>query len=96
MHDGATVFTFNVRFSDAINNSFRHVRDHAFTVTGGSVTSATRVNGSGSYWLIKVAPDGDGDVTIVLEANRKCGRSGICADGGRRLSNRLEATVRAQ
>ncbi|MCY4377255.1 MAG: cadherin-like beta sandwich domain-containing protein, partial [Spirochaetaceae bacterium] len=91
-HDGSTAFTFRVRFSASLRNSYTTIRNRAFTVTGGTVRDADRVEGSGRFWEIMVQPTGEGDVTVVLEPGRRCG-SGPCASGGRRLSNRLEATV---
>ena len=71
------------------------MRDHAFTVTGGSVTGARRlVSGKNLRWEIVVSPDSNGDVTIVLPATTDCdGQGAICADGDKKLSNRLERTV---
>ena len=71
------------------------MRDHAFTVTGGSVTGARRlVSGKNLRWEIVVSPDSNGDVTITLPATTDCDAQGaICADGDRMLSNRLERTV---
>ncbi len=91
-HDGSKLIMFNVRFNAPLLNSYRTLRDRAFTVKGGRVTSAVRVKGSSSYWQIRVQPHGDGEVTIVLEPNRRCWW-GPCARPNRRLSNRLAATV---
>ena len=94
-HDGSTQFKFNVRFSEAIRNSYRIIlRDHSFDVTNGDVNNAKRVNRSSVYWEIKVTPDGNDDVVIVLQANRACGTTGaICTRDNKRLSTRLERTV---
>ena len=90
-HDGATPLVFRARFSEPIRNSYTFMRDSAFTVTGGSVTGARRVDGS-IVWEITVAPAGDADLAIVLEAERPCG-AGVCTRDGRRLSERVEAAV---
>ena len=92
-HDGATEFAFRVRFSEDIRNSIAGMRDRAFDVTGGSVVKASRVKGDKKYWEIKIQPDGDDDVVIVLAANRGCG-SGPCTKDRRRLAKRLEETVK--
>ena len=34
-HDGSADFTFQLRFSEEFSLSYRTLRDHAFTVTGG-------------------------------------------------------------
>ena len=94
-HDGNTAFTFELRFSEEFDLSYRTLRDHAFTVTGGTVTKAQRMEqGSNLHWLITVEPDSNGDVTIVLPATTDCDDPGaICTGDGRMLSNRLEFTV---
>ena len=42
-HDGENVFTFELRFSEEVNLSFRTLKDHAFTVDGGEVKKAKRI-----------------------------------------------------
>ena len=84
-------------FSEAPKSGFSYttMRDHAFTVTGGSVTGARRlVSGKNLRWEIVVSPDSNGDVTITLPATTDCDAQGaICADGDEKLSSRLERTV---
>ena len=71
------------------------LRDHAFTVTGGSVERAQRKNKpSNISWRITVKPQGTGDVTIELPATTDCNAQGaICTGDGRKLSNSLNFTV---
>ena len=91
-HTGAR-FSFRVKFSVAIATGYADVRDHAFDVSGGEVTSARRVAGSSKYWEIRLQPDDD-DVVIALPAGRPCSETGaVCTSKGRRLTTRLEATV---
>ena len=42
-HDGENVFTFELRFSEEFGLSYKTLRDHAFTVTGGTVRKAQRL-----------------------------------------------------
>ena len=80
-----------------IGISFRSLREDAFTVTGGRVTSGKRVDGRRDLFRMVVRPDSDGDVTITLPAGRECGVSGaICTKGEnrRQLTNSPSATVR--
>ena len=51
-HDGATALVFRARFSEPIRNTYTSMRDSAFTVAGGSVTRARRVDGS-IVWEIR-------------------------------------------
>ena len=95
-HDGQAAFTFELRFSENLEAfSYRTLRDHAFTVTGGEVVKARRLeSGKNIRWEITVNPDGDGTVTIVLPITTDCTAQGaICTGDGRKLSNRLEVTV---
>ena len=99
-HDGKEVFTFELRFSEHIEDlSYVTLRDdHAFTVTGGKVKKAQRMDRESEtrniHWRITVEPNGNGDVTIVLPVTTDCNATGaICTADGRKLSNRLEFTV---
>ena len=96
-HDGENAFTFELRLSEEPVSSFSYVtlRDHAFTVTGGSVVNARRLNKpSNIRWEITVTPDGNGDVTIVLPVTSNCeAQAAICTGDGRMLSTRVELTV---
>ena len=94
-HDGETPFTFELRLSEEFELSYKTLRDHAFTVIGGSVEKAKRLEkGSNIGWRITVQPDADGDVSITLPATEDCGDSGaICTEDGRMLSNELVLTV---
>ena len=94
-HDGQTAFTFTLWFSEEFHLSYRTLRDHAFTVEGGTVTRAKRQHKpSNMLWTIYVQPDGDAAVTVVLPATEDCDAEGaICTGDDRPLSNRLEFTV---
>ena len=96
-HDGENVFTFELRFSEEPDPDFSYktLRDSAFTVTGGEVEIARRLNKpSNIRWEITVKPDGNGEITIILSATTDCEAEGaICTEDGRKLSNRLEFTV---
>ena len=96
-HDGSAAFTFELRFSDALAGGFSYetLRDHAFTVTGGQVTEARRLEpGQNFRWETTVRPSGDGAVTVVLPVTWDCGSdSAICAEDGRQLWTRIEVVV---
>ena len=97
-HDGQTAFTFELRFSEEFDLSYKTLRDHAFTVTGGEVTTARRLDRESTTpnirWEITVTPDGNGSVTVALPATTDCAAQGtICTGDGRMLSNRTELTV---
>ena len=96
-HDGQGTFTFELHFSEEPEPDFSYktLRDHAFTVTGGSVVNARRLNKpSNIRWEITVRPDGNGQVAIILPATTDCTAQGaICTGDGRTLFNRIELTV---
>ena len=93
-HDGSDSFTLQVKFSYDIKIGWEAFRDHSFTVSGGDVTHAERVNRQRDLWQITVRPDGDEDVTISLASNRACTTSGaICNSHGMMLSNEPVVTI---
>ena len=95
-HDGESVFRFRVAFSEDIGISYRSLREDAFTMSGGRVTSGLRVDDRRDLFEMTVEPNGDGDVTITLPEGRDCTTSGaICTKGEnrRQLTNTPTATV---
>lgn len=94
-HNGVDGLTFRVEFSDSVWVERGTPRVDMLVITGGSATRGWWLDRHTGLWEFTVQPDSYGDVTIVLPANRACGTVGApCAGGGRRLSNRLEITVR--
>ena len=94
-HDGQTEFTFELRFSEEFELSYKTLRDHSFTVDGGEVKSARRLEKPGNIrWEITIRPDGNGAVTVVLPETTDCTAQGtLCTGDGRKLSTRTELSV---
>ena len=93
-HDGETAFRVRLAFSEGISISYTRMRDASFTVTGGDVTQARRVDGRRDLWEITIEPDSDGAVTVRLPETTDCGaRGAICTGDGRGLSQALSATI---
>ena len=96
-HNGQDAFTFEMRFSEDPKPDFSYatVRDHAFTVTGGSVTYVRRLDPpSNIRWEITVTPGSGADVTIALNATTDCSAQGaICTEDGGKLSGGLLLVV---
>ena len=95
-HDGSAAFTFELRFSENIESlSYTTLHQHAFTVTGGSVSKARRLEaGKNVRWEITVQPSSNAAVTIVLPITTDCSVQGaICTSDGRKLSSRVELTI---
>ena len=97
-HDGQTAFTFKLRLSEEFSISYKTLQDHAFTVTGGDIVNASRLNPPSSMgWEITVEPDGDAGVTVSLPATTNCtGQGAICTPDGRMLSSAVEVAVPRQ
>ena len=94
-HDGSP-FVFELRFSEELPISYVTLKSSAFSVTGGTIAKARRLERpSNIRWEITVEPDSaTADVTVVLAATQDCEATGaVCSEGGRPLSNRLEMTV---
>ena len=96
---GGRVFTVDLRFSEDVTGlSYLTLRDHAFTVAGGTVTGARRLDRDGAEpdreWEIAIAPAANaGDVTVTLPATTDCAATGaVCVDD-RPLSAAVSVTV---
>ena len=95
-HDGETAFTFRVQFNEDAGIGYANMRDHAFTISDGDVTSARRVDRRSDLWEITVEPDSAANVAISLPGNRTCGTAGaVCTRGpnARELTNSPSTTV---
>ena len=96
-HNGQDAFTFELRFSEdpKPDLSYATVRDHAFTVTGGSGTYVRRLDPpSNIRWEITVTPGSGADVTIALNTTTDCSAQGaICTEEGGKLSGGLQLAV---
>ena len=89
-HDGASVFTFRIAFSAEVAITWRAMKDHALTVTGGTVTKAKRVDGRSDLWEFTVAPAGAAPVSILVPQGRACSEPGaLCTAAGQMLATGL-------
>ena len=93
-HDGSTVFTFRLRFSEDPAVSYTVLRDKAFSVSGGKVEKARRVDGRHDLREIHVKPETTGEIRIDLPATSDCeAANAICTADDRPLSHSLSTTV---
>ena len=96
-HDGTNDFSFDIRYSEEFDLSYKTLKFHAFNVSGGSVQKAQRLQKepeSNIGWKITVRADGNEDVTVVLPVTTDCSATGtICTGDGRKLSNSLNFTI---
>ncbi len=94
-HDGHTVFTLELRFSEQLDLGYVTLRDHAFSVIGGTVTKARRLERTSNVrWEISIRPHSNGALTVVLPATQSCTDLGaICTEDSRMLSAEVTLTV---
>ena len=93
-HDGSNTFTFRIAFSAEVMISPQDMKDHALTVTGGTVTNAARVDGRKDLWELTAEPAGTGPVSILVPPDRACTETGaLCTADGRALSTELGQSV---
>ncbi len=99
---GRLHYVFDLHLSTGVSKSYRDVRDHVFTVAGGSTVGARRIHRDNqprpgtnqlalvsNHWRVEVRPSADrGEVTVAMTANRTCDQDGaLCALDGSTLSN---------
>ena len=93
-HDGESEFAFRVSFNLPIENPGTDVRDHFFSLTGGTVTGAHRIEERNDLWEVTVLPEGTEDVEIELSGGRECSEPGApCDRHGSILFDSPAATV---
>ena len=100
-HDGQEDFTFELRFSEEPKEGFSYLtlQDHAFTVTGGEVAGARKLDGDSATpntrWEITVSPDSNANITVELPVTEDCEAQGaICTEDDTMLSSPLKFTVK--
>ena len=93
-HDGGN-FTFQLVFSENVDAGYARIRDHAFTLNGATIASASRqTQGSNQGWHVEVDPIGNDEVSITLPETTDCNDSGaICTDDSRKLSHATSVRV---
>ena len=95
-HNGASRFDVVFEFSEQPSGaSWRWIRDHTFTATGGTITRARRTGPvRNKQWTLTVAPNGDVPVTLTLRDGDGCrGERGMCTSDGRVLQGGASITI---
>ena len=93
-HDGSSAFTFRITFSANVDITPNDMRDHALTVSGATVTNASRVDGRSDLWELTLEPAGTGPVEILVPQDRACTEPGaLCTAEGVMLSPGLGHSV---
>ena len=93
-HNGGN-FTFQLTFSENVEAGYARIRDHAFTVTGATIDSASRITqGSNQGWNVEVNPTSNEAITITLPETTDCNAArAICTDDERKLSHATSEIV---
>ena len=95
-HDGSTSFTVRLTFSMEPDVSYKTVLGTMFTVKGGTIEKAGRVDPPADLEFdITVEPDGDGAVSLSLASPLPaCGETGaVCTAAGRKIEGTVNATI---
>ena len=95
-HDGSAAFTMRLAFSIEPDVSYTTVRDTMFTVTGGAIKNAKRVNPPHNREFdLTVEPHGYAAVSFSLVSPLPaCGETGaVCTEVGRMIEGTVDATV---
>ena len=95
LHYGNTVFTFELHFSEDFHLSYLTLKDSAFSITGGQILNARRLDPPKSIqWEISVRSSSYRPVSIELPATTDCTSEGaICTEDGRKLSEAVSFTI---
>ena len=93
-HNGEN-FTFQLTFSENVEAGYARIRDHAFTIDGATIDSASRITqGSNQGWNVEVNPTGNEAITITLLETTDCNAArAICTDDERMLSHATSEIV---
>ena len=91
---GSGSIGFKMTFSEPVTAGEDAIRENGLSVTNGTVSEASRRDDEPGAFDMKVMPDSDREVTIVLPGGRPCAETGaICTGDGRRLAHPLSMSV---
>ena len=93
-HKGSGRFNVRIAFSEDVSISYKDMRDHVLTVSGGKVVRAKRVNKRKDLWQIRVRPSSHGAVTLTLPETASCDDPGaVCTAERLALSGTISITI---
>ena len=93
-HDGESRFTVRIAFSEDVATTFRDMRDHVLTVSGGTVVRAKRVDERKDLWDVRVRPSSHEAVTVELPPTASCADTGaVCTAQGVALGRTISTTI---
>ena len=94
-HDGSSVFTMRLRFSEALASGGARGRvERTLSATGGAVQRVSRVDQRRDLFDVPIQPSGHGAVTVSLPPSASCDiTDALCTADNRPLSNALSVLV---
>ena len=99
-HRGAGAFSLQLAFSEEVAVSQAVLQGGngepgALTVAGGTLERLIQAEpGSSRTWTLRIAPAGDGPVTVTVPASASCAAAlSVCTADGRALAGAVTATV---
>ena len=95
-HDGSTIFTFNLSFSEPVAVSYKVLRDQALSASNnGTVRKCRRVDGRNDLWEVHIKPSSNNDITVTLSSpSSDCDDDdAVCTADDKLLSNEPTATI---
>ena len=93
-HTGSGTISLRLSLDAALSTSWKGVQ-HSLAIANGTLTRTHRVGGRSDLWGIVVAPTGDDDVTVRLNASADCAdpEKTMCASDGRRLEAAISTVI---
>ena len=94
-HDGSSIFTVRVLFSEALASGGARGRVHrTLSTTDGTVRQVRRVDARRDLFEVRILPSGHNAVTVSLPSTASCDiQDALCTPDGRVLSNAPDVTV---
>ena len=94
-HDGSSIFTVRVWFSEALASGGARGRvERTLSTTGGTVQQVRRVDGRRDLFEVRIQPSGHSAVTVSLPSSASCDiQDALCTPAGQALSHPISVTV---
>ena len=94
-HDGSSIFTVRVWFSEALASGGARGRvERTLSTTGGTVQQVRRVDGRRDLFEVRIQPSGHSAVTVSLPSSASCDiQDALCTPAGQALSHSISVTV---
>ena len=86
-HDGSSVFSLELKFTEALANGSKRGLRRALSVTNGTLKAVRRVDSRLDLFRIRVKPDGSGAVQVSFFSTANCGDdAAVCTADNQKFS----------